>query len=197
MKIKNNWLLILISIFLLFSFGFGVALADRDEHEEHEEHNSFFSRWFKSESMQVNTEGSQRYQQECGSCHFPFQPGFLPEASWQLIMSELEDHFGENAELTDEDQEYILNYLKINSADAGDKRLSHKVLWSLRSAPVPMRITETPFFRHEHDEISPRMLHNNGDKISFSNCDSCHTQALQGSFNEHEVRIPGYGRWDD
>ncbi|MES9941279.1 MAG: diheme cytochrome c [Candidatus Thiodiazotropha sp. 6PLUC1] len=197
MKKQNYWLLLGIAPLVL---GFGVVLADRDEHEderEHEEHSGYFSRWFNSESMQVNSLGSERYLEECGSCHFPFQPGFLPEASWQLIMTGLDDHFGENAELTDEDQEYILNYLKINSADGSDRALSKKIVWSLRSSSVPMRITETSFFKHEHDEISPRMLQNKGEKTSFSNCDSCHTQALKGSFNEHEIKIPGYGRWDD
>lgn len=194
MKKHNSWLFILI--FILFVLGVGVAMADRDEHE-HEEDEGYFSRWLGSDSMQVNSVGSKQYQEECGSCHFPFQPGFLPDAAWQLVMSDLEDHFGENAELTDEDHAYILNYLIINAADSGNRSLSRKVLWSLRSAPVPMRITETAFFKHEHDEISPKMLRNSGEKIMFSNCDTCHTQALQGSYNEHEIKIPGYGRWDD
>jgi hypothetical protein len=130
-------------------------------------------------------------------CYFPYQPGFLPEASWRLLMSGLEDHFGENAELTDEDHEFILNYLRINAAAASDREISRKVLWSIRTAPVPLRITETGFFQHEHDEIPPQVLRNNGENISFSNCDACHGRALQGSYAEDEIDIPGCGRWDD
>ena len=32
---------------------------------------------------------------------------------------------------------------------------------------------------------------------SFSRCGACHRRAEQGVFNEHEVRIPGYGRFND
>jgi mono/diheme cytochrome c family protein len=194
-KLRTSWLFLLLMVPL--GVGVGTALADRDEHES-KEHKGFFKRWFKSDSMQVNGEGSERYQEECGSCHFPFQPGFLPEASWRLIMAGLDDHFGEDAELSDVARRVvILNYLTMHSADANEGGVSQKVLWSLRSAPVPMRITETRFFRHEHDEIPERVLENNGEKISFSNCDTCHTGASQGYFNEHEIKIPGFGRWDD
>ncbi|HPQ24397.1 MAG TPA: cytochrome C, partial [Gammaproteobacteria bacterium] len=39
------------------------------------------------------------YLQECGSCHFAYQPGLLPARSWNNLMGGLENHFGENAEL--------------------------------------------------------------------------------------------------
>jgi len=32
---------------------------------------------------------------------------------------------------------------------------------------------------------------------SISQCDACHTDAERGTFNEHDINIPGYGRWDD
>jgi len=32
---------------------------------------------------------------------------------------------------------------------------------------------------------------------SFSACQACHTSADNGNYNEHEVRIAGFGRWDD
>jgi len=32
---------------------------------------------------------------------------------------------------------------------------------------------------------------------SFSRCDACHTGAAKGSYDEHGVRIPGFGRWED
>lgn len=33
--------------------------------------------------------------------------------------------------------------------------------------------------------------------MSFSNCNACHQGAEAGVYNEHRVRIPGVGRWDD
>ena len=31
----------------------------------------------------------------------------------------------------------------------------------------------------------------------FGNCGACHRGAERGSFDEHQVRIPGYPYWDD
>jgi len=32
---------------------------------------------------------------------------------------------------------------------------------------------------------------------SFARCEACHRGAEQGDFDEHGVRIPGHGNWDD
>ncbi|MCG7937280.1 MAG: diheme cytochrome c [Candidatus Thiodiazotropha lotti] len=187
---------LLLILILSLIFGIGVVFADRDE-AVYEKEPGFLTRWFRSDTMLADKKGTQQYQEECGSCHFPYQPGFLPGASWRLVMAGLDDHFGENAELSDYEAEYILNYLTQNAAENVRGEIFQKVLWSIRTKQPPMRITETDFFKHEHDEISPRILHRNGEKIQFSNCDSCHVRALQGSFDDDDIKIPGYGRWDD
>jgi hypothetical protein len=64
-------------------------------------------------------------------------------------------------------------------------------------AGYPLRISQTRWFRAQHHEIPVKMVSNNPGIGNFSRCDACHTRSAQGSFNEHEVRIPGYGRWDD
>ncbi len=176
----------------------GMVLADRDgyDDDDHAE-RGFFSRWAGSNSMAYNSQERQLYEEECGSCHFPFQPGFLPADSWQRLMSGLEDHFDENAELSDETAQRISAFLSENAADRTDREISHKMMWSLRSKPTPIRITQTAFFLHEHDEIPVSYLKQQEQTISFANCDSCHTKALQGSYREREIRIPGIGRWDD
>ena len=48
-----------------------------------------------------------------------------------------------------------------------------------------------------HDEIPPRMVKDNPEVGSFSQCNSCHRGAAEGVYNEHQVSIPGYGRWED
>jgi hypothetical protein len=140
---------------------------------------------------------SKLYAVECGSCHFAYQPGLLPAVSWQRIMAGLEDHFGENAELGAQERETISRYLTTHSADRQRRGLPKRISASLGPGQPPLRITETRFFRHEHDEIPSRMVTDNQKVRSFSNCNACHTRAKQGSFREHEIRIPGYGRWDD
>ncbi|MES9992676.1 MAG: diheme cytochrome c [Candidatus Thiodiazotropha sp.] len=183
----------LLFLFLFLLAVTSVAVADRDD--DRGEH--FFSRWFKHEMKVNNPEQRKLYQEECGSCHFPFQPGFLPVQSWREMMLNLDDHFGENAELEDEERDRLLGYLTSNSADRINAEIPNKVMWSLRYKPSPKRITETAFFRHEHDEIPSRVMQRLKDKVSFSNCDGCHTRAMQGSYDEHEIDIPGMGPWDD
>jgi len=194
MNSNLKWLM--VPFFLVLVIGAGLVVADWGEREEHEG-RGFASRWFAPERMAYNTQEANLYKEECGGCHFPFQPGFLPAASWQDLMAGLDDHFGENAELSDESSQRILTFLTTNAAGAVNREIPNKVMWSTRYTPNPIRITETAFFKHEHREIPPRVLVNNGEKISFANCDSCHTRAVQGSYSEHEIRIPGIGRWDD
>ena len=137
------------------------------------------------------------YKEECASCHMAYPAGLLPAMSWEKVMAELENHFGENAELEAETHQSISQFLLTNSADRSNYRRSQKFSRSINYNNVPARITETPYFIHEHHEIPVRFVKNNSKINSFSQCDACHRKAEQGSFNEHDVRIPGYGRWDD
>lgn len=198
MKMKKYALQIAL-LAALAALGTGLVLADRDDRDENEGWSErFFSQWSKPDRRMNNTQYSQLYQDECGSCHFPFQPVFLPADSWQTMMASLDDHFGENAELSQEDHANLLKYLDSNAADKINREIPNKVMWSLRFTPSPKRITETAFFKHEHDEIPPSVMDRQSDnKLSFSNCDSCHKRAMQGSYDEREIDIPGVGRWDD
>ena len=198
---KKRMIILLLPLTVILLAGAGFVLAERGESEnehEYEREGGYFSRWMdRDKAMAFDTADGKLYREECGGCHFPFQPQFLPAESWQTIMSSLDDHFGDNAELSAEKNQRILDYLTMNAAGNVDQKIANKAMWSLRYTPHPKRITETAFFRHEHREIPPRILDNKGEKISFANCDTCHTRALQGSFSEHEIRIPGVGRWDD
>lgn len=193
MKIRSYWWLLSLMLVLVMIIGAGSAMADRDEGWG----KRYFSPWFGKQTKINNSQYGKLYRDECGSCHFPFQPGFLPAQSWRGMMENLQDHFGENAELSDEVNNQLLTYLTSNSADAVNAEIPNKVMWSLRYTPSPKRVTETAFFRHEHREIPPGLMQRLKNEVSFSNCDSCHTRAIQGSYNEHEIRIPGVGRWED
>jgi len=152
---------------------------------------------YKIRSTGVAAVINPAYKEECGGCHMAYPPGLLPARSWTRVMSGLENHFGDNAELDAAAYQVIIDFLLTNSADNSDYRRSRKFSSSIASGDVPLRITETPYFRHEHDEIPDRVVSANPRVKSFSQCNACHTRAEQGSFNEHDIRIPGYGRWDD
>ncbi|MCC6302990.1 MAG: diheme cytochrome c [Gammaproteobacteria bacterium] len=137
------------------------------------------------------------YLRECGDCHLAYPPGLLPARSWQAIMNGLEDHFGDNAALDATTQGQLLDYLTRNSADHADYPRSRKIARQLTAGDTLLRISELPFFRSEHDELTPAMVRDNPEVGSFSRCNACHRRAEQGSFREHEIDIPGYGRWED
>ena len=137
------------------------------------------------------------YLEECGSCHFPYQPGLLPERSWNKLMKGLESHFGENAELPADELKSLKTYLIENAADHASYKRSKKIIRSLRSNDVPLRATETPYLIKKHDDLSVTMVTGNPKVGSISNCQSCHTKASTGSFSESGIVIPGYGRWED
>ena len=140
---------------------------------------------------------SATYKEECGSCHFAYQPGLLPEQSWKGIMTGLNDHFGDNAELEQPVLDQISQYLTANAADRTKTGRSPGIAKSLAAKEASLRITETAYFRRKHDEVPLRMVKDNPKVGSFSQCQACHTKADTGSYDENQVRIPGFGRWDD
>jgi hypothetical protein len=145
----------------------------------------------------VTPVNNRLYEQECSSCHFAYPPGLLPAKSWQTIMSRLDNHFGENAELVETDRSAIQDYLVNNSADKSKTRRSRRIMRTVSATQPPLRITELPYFKREHDRIPNRLVKGNPKVGSFSQCDRCHQDAKQGYFSEHNIKIPGYGRWDD
>ncbi len=138
-----------------------------------------------------------QYAEECGSCHMAYPPGLLPARSWQKIMGGLDNHFGENAELTPDVAKALNDYLVANAADHASTLRSERITRTLRPDQVPMRITELPFFAREHREVPARISTANPKVKSMSNCNACHTRAAAGSFTEREIKIPGFPGWED
>jgi len=138
---------------------------------------------------------NQQYQDECGACHFAYQPGFLPSSSWRKVMENLADHFGENAELSDAVRQSLTSYLEKNAADKSSAYLSGKVMRSLPRNGTVLKISKIGFMVREHEDIPRRVF--TKDFPGISNCKACHQRANEGSYRENEIKIPGYGRWDD
>ena len=166
-----------------------LAMADSDSY--------FLDQWKGTPKSYLDKADNEKYLKECGVCHFAYQPGLLPATSWERIMTNLSDHFGENAELPAAEANTIRNYLLNNAAGRVNTSLPKKMLQGSHAKQPVIRISETPYFKKEHDEIPQKMVKDNPDVRSFSRCDACHTRAADASFNEHEIQIPGYGRWED
>lgn len=118
------------------------------------------------------------WKAECGSCHIAYPPALLPAASWRAVMSGLDKHFGADASLDPATRDKITAFLEQN---ASRKR-------KLIDA-TELRITETRWFRHEHDEV-PAYVWKNTKVKSPANCAACHLNAEAGDYSEHNIRIP-------
>lgn len=197
-------------VFLLTSGAFYTALADHDGHKQKRWYQKIFD-WDDYDDHERG-EKRKRYQkrhrndskhygkrylkpvnnptyiEECGACHFTYQPELLPSGSWDKILAGLEDHFGEVIELDLASRKVIDEYLKANSAEHSSAKRAVKIMRSLGSQ-TPLRITEIPYILRKHHEVSPSVF--SRDPIgSFSNCLACHTTAEKGIYDDDYVVIP-------
>lgn len=186
-KVKSILIVAMASMMLV-----GIAACDYEAHEDDEKAEEH-----RFSSLDVAPVNNALYAEECGSCHFAYQPGLLPARSWQKMMAGLDDHFGENAELDSSSQQALTEYLMTNAAEHSSYKRSRKILSSIASGDTPLRITETRYFKRKHHELSRPMVQDNPKVGSFSACAACHVNADKGSYNEHEINIPGYGGWED
>lgn len=120
-----------------------------------------------------------KWKTECSSCHVAYPVRLLPAESWRAIMGGLDKHFGTDASLDTESAQEILAFLEKNAG-----RQKH-----YSANKPPLRITETNWFRGEHDEVPARLWKDSRVK-SAANCGACHTQADRGDFSEHLIRLP-------
>lgn len=153
------------------------AHDDEDEHRhqkhEHREHS-------KSESdRHASAATSPQLKDECGSCHIVYPPNLLPAESWRALMGNLNKHFGADASLDAATQKELRAELENAASNRSENAVGKPVL----------RISETRWFKREHDEVSARTWRNPKVK-SAANCGACHTQAAQGKFNERDIRVP-------
>jgi hypothetical protein len=113
------------------------------------------------------------------------------------MMGKLDQHFDENAELDQESRDAITQYLVAEAADVKPNRKSRKILRSIKDTDAPQRISTLRYIVNKHDEIPARLITGNAKVGSAANCAACHTEASAGYFNEHGVKIPGHGPWED
>lgn len=138
------------------------------------------------------------YHDECGECHFPYQPGLLPAKSWESLLNAaaLRDHFGVNAELDDVTLKAVRDYAVDNAADKSWYKRSRKIANATAQGPAPLRITELRYISRKHRDIPEKMIKGNKGVKSLSFCDKCHTQAAQGIYDADTVDIPNFPNWD-
>lgn len=164
--------------------GSGAALAEES-----------FGGWLAtfSHTSGVAPVKNKQYKDECGSCHFAYQPGLLPSKSWEKLLTAegLHDHFGEVADLDKDTLQSIREYVLENAAEKSYYKVARKITIATESE-APLRITETRYIKRKHHGIPEKMIKDNKDVKSLSYCNACHTKAEQGIFEEDTVSIPNY-----
>lgn len=194
MKLKPEKLLWLLVLLPALPFAVNAYLDKTYAFNNAATNNAAEYNWLQKSQLDFAPVTNQQYLDECGSCHFAFQPGLLPERSWRKIMNELDNHFGDSAEMASQIQPAILNYLLDNSAEHSNYLRSQNLVSSIKSDETPARITDTLYFKRKHNKIPADMFKDNLETGSFSNCNTCHRHAGQGLYNGHDVLIPDTNR---
>ncbi|MEZ5535477.1 MAG: diheme cytochrome c [Thiolinea sp.] len=164
---------------LAFASG-GKELGEREhymrgEFPEHEEDEP-------GEDSRYLRAANANWKAECSECHMAYPPNMLPAEAWRSIMGNLDNHFGDDASLDEETVADILPFLEKYAA-------SERYVKRDSQGEVVTRITETGWWQHEHDEISP-LVWKRESIGSKANCAACHTTADKGNFDEDYVKIP-------
>jgi len=123
-----------------------------------------------------------QYVDECGSCHVAYPARMLDAASWQAVLAGLDQHFEVDASLDPETLAALRVYLEGNARQKPTSAAGEPLL----------RITETRWFRGEHDEV-PKRLRQGPEAVRPADCTACHRTAEEGSFSERNLRLPKRG----
>lgn len=176
---------LVVVVLLTFSIA-TVAQANGERHRKRSQNGKNYGRNGDCVAPVTN----QAYRDQCGGCHFVYQPGLLPARSWQKIMHGLKDHFGEDVSISLEDNKAIIGYLAANAADSASSKVSRKIMKSL-SGQTPIRVSQVPYIIHKHeDDDIPADAFKRKSVGSLGNCIACHTRAEQGDYDDDYVRIP-------
>ena len=135
------------------------------------------------------------YEKECGSCHFAYPAGLLPSSSWNKMMSNLDNHFGDDATVDEETFQTLVDYLNKNSAEKSmNYKRSRKIVENLNGS-IPDSISKMPYMKRKHEDIKEHLITQKEVKGMF-NCTACHQNAKKGIFSDDDVNIPNYGKWE-
>lgn len=152
-------------------------------------------RFFKESPDSINGFMPARdplYVKECGACHTAYLPGLLPARSWELQMSRLDKHFGENVNLNPASLAAIRKYLVDHGADRSKFEGSLTLMERVDPGRTPYRFMDVPLFLEMHRIVLEVIDRRTKIKVrTLTNCTGCHQMAEEGSFGNSELLIPG------
>jgi cytochrome b len=128
------------------------------------------------------------FHNECSACHILYPPHLLPSRSWQKMMTTLQDHFGDDASLEDEDTQAITDYLLKHSAETSTQEAAWRISQSIQKQDI-IAITKTPYWEKRHRVIDKETFRQKGIGKP-SNCKACHGSFESGLLHDRDIAIP-------
>lgn len=128
------------------------------------------------------------WQQECSDCHLAYHPTLLPQRSWQRLLAQQAEHFGEDLFLETEMLAELEHYATTYAAETALTEPAWKLSTTIPAQQTPIRITATEYWRQQHQNIAVTTW----EQVAKFNCDQCHFDAQQGSFEDSAMRIPDF-----
>lgn len=113
-------------------------------------------------------------------------PFLLPKNSWEKLMADLENHFGDDASVEEETHNIILKFLEKNSAETSTKEASFMILDSLKNKDI-ISISETTYWKEKHINIDDKIFSNSLVK-SKANCKACHSDIEKGLIEDENIK---------
>ena len=101
-------------------------------------------------------------------------------------MSDLENHFGDDASLDFETNKNILAFLLKNSAETSTAEASFKFLQSIKNQDI-IALSKTTFWGKTHKDVSKEIFDNEKIK-SKANCKACHTDIEKGLIEDENIK---------
>lgn len=172
-----------LRLVLLLVAGIGCSMNGVAANTEYTIEN--YRKWVNND---VAPPTNNTFLKECGDCHVAFPPGLLPTRSWEWIVNNLEDHFGEKLDYKKKVLDEIRDYVMENSADDSEYKRSRMIMESLQPLDVPKRITDVPHIKRKHRLLLQAYINPTNKPRSLANCDTCHPRAIEGIFDESEVK---------
>jgi cytochrome b len=132
------------------------------------------------------------WRAECGSCHLAYHPVLLPARSWDRLLREQAEHFGDDLALDAETIEAIGAFLRAHAAERELTETAWKINATTPAGEAPLRITETRYWRARHRDI-PDPVFDTKPVAGRHDCAACHLDAEQGTFEDAAMHIPKAG----
>lgn len=138
---------------------------------------------FKPQDFEAQNE---LFVSECASCHTLYPPNLLPKKSWEVLMSDLENHFGDDASLEEDETKNILEFLVKNSAENSTQQASLLFLKSIANKDI-IAMSETKIWKKIHDDI-PEDFFLHDEIKSKANCKACHLDIEKGLLDNDQIK---------